>query len=288
MTRIAVLADIHGNLPALENVAEDMKQFAPDHVVVLGDMISWGPFSVEVLQLCYDNRWTMLRGNNEFYCINATLPRRPAAWSDYALVPWVHEQLHDWHHFIASLPDDLLLLYPDAPDIHACHGVPGDCWLGIQQAGFMPDDQVRERISNAKAQTILCGHTHIPLNRTVDDTRIINPGTVGVPLLGSALSSYMILDGDKNGWQIAEHRHLPFEMSRLFAGWEEQNFIERGGATARMVQEECKQSRSYIAPFNRWMQEVHPGEEATLEHAEANFYKLTQHPTPLYATKFYK
>jgi predicted phosphodiesterase len=110
MTRIALLADIHGNLPALEHVIADMRRFAPDHVVVAGDMVNWGPFSAEVMQIIHDNRWTMVRGNNEYYCINAKPPRRPDAWAAYTMLEWLHDQLHDWHLFIAGLPDDLGLL----------------------------------------------------------------------------------------------------------------------------------------------------------------------------------
>jgi Icc-related predicted phosphoesterase len=49
MTRLAILADIHGNLPALEAVLADLAQFPVDHVVVAGDVINWGPHSAEVM-----------------------------------------------------------------------------------------------------------------------------------------------------------------------------------------------------------------------------------------------
>ena len=39
MTRLAILSDVHGNLPALEAVIDDMAQFQPDHVVIAGDLI---------------------------------------------------------------------------------------------------------------------------------------------------------------------------------------------------------------------------------------------------------
>ena len=42
MTTLAFLADIHGNLPALEAVMADMAQFPIDHVIVAGDVINWG------------------------------------------------------------------------------------------------------------------------------------------------------------------------------------------------------------------------------------------------------
>ena len=70
MTRLAVLADIHGNLPALQAVIDDMAQFAVDQVVVAGDSINWGPFSREVLEVIRERRWPVIRGNNELYLLD--------------------------------------------------------------------------------------------------------------------------------------------------------------------------------------------------------------------------
>ncbi len=266
MTRLALLADIHGNLPALEQVMTDMRQFAPDHVVVAGDMVNWGPFSVEVMQIVYENRWTMIRGNNEYYCINALPPRRPDTWATYTLVEWLHEELRDWRYFIAGLPDELLLLYPDAPDVHLCHGIPGDCWKGVYSAEFDDDDTVTEQLRYGRAHTIFCGHTHIPLNRRVGSYTVLNPGSVGVPLLGEPVSSYMIVDGTPQGWKLSHHRTLPLQVSTLQSAWERQRFVERCGVTAQMVIKEFEQSRVIVASFNAWMRQVHPIETATPEH----------------------
>ena len=61
MTRIAVLSDIHGNLPALEAAAADMQQFDVDQVVVNGDVINWGPFNREVMEIVRERRWRIVR-----------------------------------------------------------------------------------------------------------------------------------------------------------------------------------------------------------------------------------
>jgi predicted phosphodiesterase len=277
MTRIALLSDIHGNLPALERVIKDMRQFAPDHVVVAGDMVNWGPFSAEVMQVIYENRWTMIRGNNEYYCINATPPRRPDAWASYTMLAWLHEQLSNWHHVIASLPDDLLLLYPDTPDVHLCHGIPGDCWTGIYSADFDDDEMVNAWLSYGRAETIFCGHTHVPLDRTVGPYHILNPGSVGVPLLGEAVSSYMIVDGTMQGWELTHHRTLPLDISALRPVWKQQRFVERCGVTAQMVIEEFERSYLVLHSFNAWMRQEHSNETATFEHG-ASFLQIDPSP----------
>lgn len=268
MTRIALLSDIHGNLPALEQVMLDMQHFAPDHVVVAGDMVNWGPFSAEVMQVIYENRWTMIRGNNEYYCINAKSPRKPDSWAGFTMLEWLHEQLSDWHHVIAGLPDELLLLYPDAPDVHLCHGIPGDCWTGIHTSAMDSDDTVNDFLEGARARTIFCGHTHIPLNRTVGSYHIFNPGSVGVPLLGELVSSYMILDGSYDGWKLTHHRTLPLDTARLYPAWESQQFIERCGIAAQMVIEEFEKARVILHSFNTWIRQEYPHAEPTVEHAK--------------------
>ena len=89
MTRLAVLADIHGNLPALEAVSMDMAQFEVDHVVVAGDSVNVGPFSREVLKLVSERNWATIRGNNAFYVLDYQTPRMPEHWSAFTLPPWL-------------------------------------------------------------------------------------------------------------------------------------------------------------------------------------------------------
>lgn len=285
MTRLALLADIHGNLPALETVIDDMQQFAPDHVVVAGDMVNWGPYSAEVMQVITDNRWTMIRGNNEYYCINAMPPRRPEQWAHFTMLDWLHEQLSDWHYVLAGLPDDAVLLYQDAPDVFLCHGIPNDCWTGIYPKEFDDDARVTSLLANSPAQTIFCGHTHIPLNRRVGAYHIINPGSVGVPLLGDAVSSYMILDGTSQGWEVVEHRILPLDTTALQSAWDEKQFVEHCGVTAQMVMEEFKQSSLVLHCFNAWMRDKHPNELATFEHGQQF---LASDPAPYMLAKYTK
>ena len=103
MSRLAILADIHGNLPALNTVIDDMAQFAVDQVVVAGDSINWGPFSLRVLEVICERRWPAVRGNNEFYLLDYDTERAPAHWSRFTMPPYLHELLgDDWVNFIAA------------------------------------------------------------------------------------------------------------------------------------------------------------------------------------------
>ena len=70
MTQLAILSDIHGNLPALDAVLNDLAQFKVDQVVVAGDVINWGPFSAQVMERVTREGWPALRGNTEFYLLD--------------------------------------------------------------------------------------------------------------------------------------------------------------------------------------------------------------------------
>src|SRR6478672_5600461 len=83
--RFAVLADIHGNLPALEAVMADLAHFAVEQVVVAGDLINWGPDSAAVVEQVTAAGWAALRGNNEYYLLDAGTPRAPAQWAEWQL-----------------------------------------------------------------------------------------------------------------------------------------------------------------------------------------------------------
>jgi predicted phosphodiesterase len=267
MTRLAVLADIHGNLPALEAVIDDMKSYAPDHVVVAGDIVNWGPFSAEVTEIVTTQRWTLIRGNNAFYLMDAAPPRKPETWVSYTMLGWLKRQLTDWQYIIAGWPDDVVIRVPDAPDIHMFHGLPGNPWQGICSAPYHTDEQVRELLADAKAHTVICGHTHFALNRHVDNLHIINPGSVGVPLDGKPGASYMILDGDWDGWRVSVHRRVPFDLSPVFERFEDMGFVEECGPTALLVLEEFRQYGALMGGFAHWHQDHYPGQPQTFDHA---------------------
>ena len=257
MTRLAVLADIHGNLPALQAVIDDMAQFAIDQVVVAGDSINWGPFSRQVMEILRQRRWPVIRGNNELYLLDYETERAPAHWSRFTMPPFLHDQLGDgWANAIAALPDTLQLRFRDAPSIRVFHGIPGDPWTAIVPQSSAA--QVRRWLRNIAESTVICAHSHIALERQVGAWRIFNPGSVGLPLDGEHSASYMILEGSEQGWQLAAHRRIPIDISSLLAEYERLNFVERCGVTAELVIEEFRSARLQLAAYLNWKQMRHP------------------------------
>ena len=93
MTRLAVLADIHSNLPALEAVLDDLKQFTVDRIIVAGDVVNWGAFSDWVMDRVADEECAVIRGNNELYLTEWQTPRMPESWKIFTLPPYTLAQL---------------------------------------------------------------------------------------------------------------------------------------------------------------------------------------------------
>jgi predicted phosphodiesterase len=169
MTRLAILADIHGNLPALEAVLQDLSQFSVDHVIVAGDAIDRGPFSVEVLQRVTREGWAVIRGNAELYLLDYNTPRALADWSDltlFPLLPRLHRQLNGrWLTTIAAWPDTLNLRFPDAPPICVVHGSPRSPRELIYP--ISTHAEIEDMLADVKETTVITGHTHLAMERQV-------------------------------------------------------------------------------------------------------------------------
>jgi predicted phosphodiesterase len=210
--RIAVLADIHGNLHALEAVLADLRADAPDLVVNLGDHLS-GPLeaarAADILMVQRD--WAQIRGNHDRQMIE----QAPDAMglSDRAAA----EQLTDEHKaWLRSLPPAAVVV----EDVLLCHGTPERDFEYLLEdvftwgASLASRDQVRSRLGGNTGM-ILCGHSHVPRFVQLEDgTAVLNPGSVGLQAYydsdhpfphgietGSPHARYALLDRAGRGWR---------------------------------------------------------------------------------------
>lgn len=266
MTRLALLSDIHGNLPALDAVLADVAELHVDHIVVAGDVVNWGPWSAEALARVVDEGWPVIRGNNEFYAIDYGTPRAPEAWRNvgqWPLLPWLHRQLDARARaLLAMWPDTLSLRFADAPPLRIVHGSPRSPWEAI-----LPDitDAEAELVLNGvEEDTIVAAHTHLPMDRQVGRWHILNPGTVGTPLNGRHEATYMLMEGTPEGWQAALRR-LPIDPTPVLVEFERQGFVEACGVIGALVVEEYRCARLEVLPFLRWHQATCPDAPFSLD-----------------------
>lgn len=262
MTRLAILSDVHGNLPALEAVIADMAPFQPDQVIVSGDLINIGPFSAQVMQRVTDLGWATIRGNHEYYLLEHNTPHEPESRQRWVTLPLLHEQLKGrWYNHIAALPDDLTLYYPDAPPIRVFHGLPGDPFQALTRTSS--DDEVRAALAGVEESTTISGHYHLSFEHHVDGWHSLNPGSLGAPLDGLQDANYLILDSDGDGWR-ATFRRVAVDYAPLFAEFERQRFVEQCGVIGYLIVQQFRQARTVIASFDRWHKTQYPDDPATI------------------------
>jgi predicted phosphodiesterase len=176
--RIAVLADIHGNLPALEAVVGDLRNRRADEVVNLGDCVSGPLWPRETADLLIRLGWPTVRGNHDRWVTErAATEQYPS--DAFALRTLNSEQLV----WLRALPSTLKL----ADGLFACHGRADDdnAYMLENVVGgrlaLASRQEIAERIRAIDATVVLCGHSHIARVVTIDDCVIVNPASVGLP-----------------------------------------------------------------------------------------------------------
>ncbi|HET7034113.1 MAG TPA: metallophosphoesterase family protein [Thermomicrobiaceae bacterium] len=264
--RLAILADIHGNLPALEAVLADLAGRAVDQIVMAGDAINWGPFSAAVLETLSRSGSVPLRGNHEYFLLDYGTARSPEWGRGAPSLAWLARQLEPgWRRRLAAWPDTLSLRYPEAPPVRVLHGLPGNPFDGIFP--WTADDEIRRYLSGIEEELVIAAHTHIALDRRVGNRRILNPGSVGLPLDGVLDARYLLLDAIDGAWQPT-FRRVAYDSSPLFAEFERQGFVAECGAVGYLIVEEFRRARPVFRDFLKWHRAHCPGEPMTLALAE--------------------
>ena len=175
--RIAVIADIHGNLPALEAVLADTQRRNVDRMINLGDCVSGPLWPREVCGVLMVRDDLTIRGNHDRW-VGGPDPARMGASDRYAF-----SQLNQDHRsWLATLPTSANV----DQGIVACHGTPADDnqYLIEEVSGRRlvrsHPFAILERLGEVQARVVLCGHSHQQhLIRLPNGPLILNPGSVG-------------------------------------------------------------------------------------------------------------
>lgn len=167
--KLAILADIHGNLPALEAVISTLERIQPDYVVVNGDLINGTPFSAEVVDRIRSLDWVVLRGNHEFYLLNLGTPRAVPGSDDpkrWGQLHWLAARMRpDQVAYLAMLPDERTLYLPKTQPVRITHGLPGRNKVGLHTA--QSDEEIAAALAEVQEQTFVTAHTHVQIDRHV-------------------------------------------------------------------------------------------------------------------------
>ena len=241
--RLAIVSDIHGNLPALEAVWAEIERAAPGTVVNLGDIASgplWPRETVQWLmarEAAEPARWRTIAGNHERQALAADIARMGA--SDAFAARALGGAERAW---LAALPATQWL----ADEVLLCHGTPASDLVYFMETvvpGFGVDGQRGIRAATATelseraagtpagdarsglaASLILCGHTHVPRAMALPGgPLVVNPGSVGLqayddihPLPhvienGSVDARWALAERDRHGAWHLQLRTTPYD-----------------------------------------------------------------------------
>ncbi|MFO8037792.1 MAG: metallophosphoesterase [Anaerolineales bacterium] len=283
MIKIALLADIHANFPALLSVSEELKRWNPDSVFVLGDAINRGPRPKACLQYLLQKRqeenWQMILGNHEAYVLQFEeegIPRSGPRFDILQFVYWTYQKLsREELQAIKNFPRHIDEKLPTGQHLRAVHASMAGLRAGIYP--HTPPEKLRDMIQ--PAPDILCvGHTHKPLIRTLDETKIVNAGSVGLPFDGNTRPSYAQIRATPKGVEIAVRR-FDYDRDRAIQDFYETNFMEEGGPMVKIILQELLSAKPLINRWHReYEQKVLSGQCTLAESVEAFLQTVQSQP----------
>ena len=278
MTRIAFLADIHGNLPALEAVLEDIASQSPDAVFLAGDQINRCPWSNEVMDIIEGMGWQAIYGNHELVLRRLAEPHDLVPFDNRRRFPdlwWTLPRLGP-HRLdaIRNLPPELALDFGEGAPIRLIHGVPGDPFRGV----FLDTDAnvIAQAFRDVQEPLVVCGHTHQPLRRSVQRWEILNGGSVGIPYNGDPRAQYLLLSRANDSWTPI-YRRVEYPLESVRQGFLQYDLNTEYGPLASIYLRTVETGEPWASDFGHWMNSQPSEVQRDLERA-VGIYERTHGP----------
>jgi predicted phosphodiesterase len=228
--RAAAIYDIHGNLPALEAVLQDIRQAEVNQIIVGGDVLP-GPMPRETIGclLGLDIPVQFIQGNGDREVLavmkgaeTGAVPeqfREAMSWSAKQLYP-EHEQL------LASWPKTRRMEIEGVGEVLFCHATPRSDTEVFTR--LTPEDRLLPVFAGINVPLVVCGHTHMQFDRTIGKVRVVNAGSVGMPF------------GKPGAWWLllgphVQLRHTPYDLTKAAARIRETNYPQAQDFAAHNV-----------------------------------------------------
>jgi len=290
--KIAVFADVHSNLDALETVLDHIDRWGPDRVLCAGDIINRGPnpraCTERVVTRAMADDWGVIYGNHERYVLKYGRGNLPDSGPEFEIIrhaKWTYDQLAGQtgqagrdstsRQDSTNRPDrsDCLVERLEAlPFQWSMNDEAGNEFRMVHASmlgdrkGIFPDDSeesLREKIAPAP-KVLVVGHTHRPLVRTVDDALVVNVGAVGAPFDRDPRAAYAQMTFEAGAWK-AEIIRLDYDRERAITRFYESGYLEDSGDFARLILAEFCEARSLIPGWYREYEDRVMGGEIPLK-----------------------
>lgn len=243
--KVAVLADVHGNLEALEAVLAHLETQHVEQIVVAGDVVNVMPYS----KVCWDTVMALgcpvLKGNHEHYLTSYGTSEAHPDWSTerFRGLAWAQGQFNEADlEAMRQLP-----LTCQLPDLLVTHAAPHDVFASVHMD--TPTETLRELFRDTSETFIVRGHNHGWLERRWDDRTLLTIQSCGLPLGGSLDAQYVILTRQAGSWQY-EKQFVPYDREATLAAMDE-GYLEVMGPTGQLFKRELATGKKLILPFLR-------------------------------------
>ena len=193
--RIAALYDIHGNLPALEAVIEDVHRAGVDLIVVGGDVCP-GPMCAESLAClrALDLPTRFISGNGDRDTLALAAGEAVVGVPEVYLpaMRWVASQLDKGaRSLMRKWPATLTIESEPLGRVLFCHATPqSDTPIFTR---LTAEERLLPLFGETGTDVVVCGHTHMQFDRMIGPVRVVNAGSVGMPF-GDPGAYWLLLD----------------------------------------------------------------------------------------------
>ncbi len=195
--RIAIISDIHGNLPALEAAVADAERRSADRIVCAGDLVGYGPFPTEVCAFIEDRGIDTVLGNYDRKVIESIdrpgFLEKKMKSEKRKVLEWTRKHtVLEAARFLRKLPPRISMRLPGSAGLLVVHGSPlsdvDNIYPSVTARGLSG------KLGVEKPDVLACGHTHIPFARSISGVAVVNCGSAGFPVDGDPRPSYALLD----------------------------------------------------------------------------------------------
>jgi putative phosphoesterase len=237
--KVALIGDIHANLPALESVLAHIREQGIDRIWNVGDFVGYGAFPEEVVELfrtaeeLQNPRGLSIIGNYDLKVLR--FPERRKKWrkkkkaGKYLAFKWAYERLSKKSRKYLRFLSKEMRLKVKGRRILLTHASPASDQEPLTME--TPENHLKELARTAKADIIICGHSHQPFVREVGGVWFINPGSVGRPDDGDPRACYAVLEITSDSVDV-QHYRVEYDTERAANAIREQELPE---AFAEMV-----------------------------------------------------
>ncbi|MFX0030563.1 MAG: metallophosphoesterase family protein [Candidatus Hermodarchaeota archaeon] len=256
--KIAVLADIHGNLPALNAVLAEIENDSVDQILVAGDFLG-GPYPLEVLKKLNALKALIIRGNSDEYVLKIRSNPSDSNWytsKQFSPTYWVYKRLNQhWLSYIASLPKQRVISLPGTDDILMIHSLYLPM-LPTDSSGILITDKYNELIDEytktIEQSVFIFAHNHVPWNQKINNCLALNPGSTGCPLNGKIGAQYAVMEWEKDHWE-ADIRTISYCIDDINEAYVKSGYLKEGGPLARSFLHGINTGRDITGLFLRFL-----------------------------------